>query len=123
MKAEIKQIDSTDVPNLENWKPQSNAEVYFPLELTIGPAGGTAGELFQLLVATPEALRTEQTLPFCFSGRHCLIVKHYDWTLIRDWLRRVVDEVEADTWPQVARRLSRYMKWEFEDYQTYEDED
>ena len=36
MRARIKSIVSSDVPNLESWEPQDSEDIYLPPELQIG---------------------------------------------------------------------------------------
>jgi hypothetical protein len=35
---------------------------------------------------------------------------------LRVWLAARMQEVEADTWPEIGERLGRLGSWEFEDY-------
>lgn len=84
MQAVIKSISSSDVVNLESWKPKRLEDIYFPLELTIGLPDQEGGELFQILVTSPEAIRTHQDpdLGDIFFARHYMIVFEYVWAEI-----------------------------------------
>jgi hypothetical protein len=74
VKLYVAHISSTDVKNLPRWKPKSPEEVYFPLHIEIGEKGQVGTYCFQVLVATPEALRKfgeEYETSFDQSTSHC----------------------------------------------------
>jgi len=52
--------------------------------------------------------------------RHHLVVsvEDFDVRKLRAWLAARVQEVEADTWSEIGKRLGRVAYWEFEDYRT-----
>jgi len=58
--AEIFHFHCSDVADLGSWVPADDADVYLPLEMVIGPRGGGAGDLFQVLVATPRAMQVRR---------------------------------------------------------------
>jgi len=62
MKLEIRNFSSMDIANLWDWEPSSLEEVCFHLELEIGEKGSKGGQLFQLVVATPEGLKGIQSI-------------------------------------------------------------
>jgi hypothetical protein len=107
---------SSDVENLNGFRPSSLADIYFPLELSIGVKGEKAADLFQILVTSPEALRKRAKTNIYGPGRHCLIVFEYDWPAIKAYLEELVLKCAADTWEEVTQKLSRYFHWEYEDY-------
>lgn len=107
---------SSDVADLTTWEPRDLASVYFPLELTIGIQQQMGGDLFQIQVATPEAIRTHLEEEFCFPARHMLIVMSYDWQRISRKVVELVDKCEGDEWHEIARQLSKNFYWEFEGY-------
>ena len=51
-------------------------------------------------------------------GVHTLVVglDDFDQRALRAWLEARVNEVEADSWTELASRLGRVGHWEFEDY-------
>ncbi|MBC6424126.1 MAG: hypothetical protein GDA43_24065 [Hormoscilla sp. SP5CHS1] len=51
-------------------------------------------------------------------GRHYLLLPKYDYSLIWQVIQGLCDEAEAPDWKTIASRLSRYGRWEFEDYNT-----
>ncbi|MEZ0542989.1 Imm8 family immunity protein [Fibrella arboris] len=52
-------------------------------------------------------------------GRHLLIVNRYDFDEILDVAAKHITSFDEPTWPALAEKLSRFGKWEFEDYQPY----
>lgn len=43
--------------------------------------------------------------------------RSFDQRALRDWLGAQVARITADTWPEVAAKVSRLGSWEFEEYQ------
>lgn len=87
------------------------------IQALVGPDDGPGEESFDIEVCTPAWLvaRFEEgwpPLPGC--GR--LIVARYDWPLIEHTLRRHISYLKAPTWHELALKLSRLGRWEFEDY-------
>jgi hypothetical protein len=113
---EIQGYFSTDVPDLEKFTPASLGQIHFPLEMSIGVKGEKGGDQFQVLVASPEALRARAKDQTCDTRRHCLIVFKYDWKAIRKTLEKIVSDCAAPTWEEAAQKLSRHFQWEYEDY-------
>lgn len=117
MKPVIRSFFSSDVSDLVSWEPNTLASVYFPLELVIGIPDKDGGDIFEVLVATPEALRVHPELGRCFSGQHILIVMEYDWSMIYSKLEELVSACEGVSWYDIALSLAKTFHWEFEDYQ------
>jgi hypothetical protein len=108
---------SSDVENLSTWTPASLEEVYYPLQLSIGIRGDKRADIFQVIVATPEAIRSRfSRTTRCLAGRHILLVAEHDWPSIAKYCESIVDQCADDTWEKAAGRLSRFFRWEFEDY-------
>ena len=109
---EIKAYDSTDV-DVSWWTPDHYEDVYFPVELTIGAEGSEAGDLFRVLVATPEGLRKHgrgQVL----AERATLILDDVSPKLLREALESIVRRCDTGSWTESVLRLQRYFSWEFE---------
>lgn len=123
LQPEIKGYFSTDILDLATWKPASLASLHFGLDIFIGSPGGDAADQFQIVIATPEALRRDLETTRFISGRHYLIVSSYDWPEIQRYLEELVSKCAAPTWPEAATKLSRHFFWEYEDYVVHDDED
>jgi len=81
-----------------------------------GPEGGFGEESFDVLVCTPSwlDLRVHENGPLL--GRHYLVVKSWDAVSVKGYLTEAVEAEEAGTWQELASKLGRIGKWEFEDY-------
>jgi hypothetical protein len=113
----VKGYFSSDVENLATWNPTSPQDVYYPLELSIGTEGEDRADIFQVVVATPEAIRSRlMAKAKCVVGRHILLVAEQDWPSIKRFCESIVEKCADDTWPKVCSRLARSFRWEFEDY-------
>jgi len=113
---EIRSIGSPDV-EFYSWEPTTNADIYFLVEMEIGEAGVEGADLFQVIVATPEALRAKSKVGTnVIRERSTLIVSNYDWLEISKSLENIVRKCESETWAISTFNLQRYFKWEYEDY-------
>src|SRR5438067_1841674 len=103
----VKGYYSSDVENLSTWTPASLKDVYYALELSIGTKGDNRADIFQVVVATPEALRSRfSSTKKCFAGRHHLVVAEHDWPSIVKYCQSIVDDCADDTWEKIAARLA-----------------
>jgi hypothetical protein len=115
LRAAIRRFHSPDC-DLATFRPDDPDTVGLLVQLLIGPDGGSGEESFDVIVCTPNwlAQRTADGVPII--GRHHLVVHRYDWPIIERFLRHHVSAIEGGTWSEVAARLSRLGRWEFEDY-------
>lgn len=116
IRAKLKDWISPDIPEVWNWRTQSPGDVRYYLEMTIGTEDRRGGDLFGLMIVSPQALVKFEAEPAIW-GRHHLIVTDYSWQVVIDHVNKVLDICKDDTWTEVAGKLSRYFHWEFEDYQ------
>lgn len=115
MKAEIRSFDSPDVEHLSTWNPET-AGWSILLRLMIGPIGGRGEESFDVTVCDVERISQQVRTDGVVDGRHTLVVENFDWQNLSSFLHRRVGSLGADTWPELATKLSRLGFWEFEDY-------
>jgi len=116
VQAEIKRLHSPDVSNLVTYVPEDPGDFGFLLQIMAGPVGQNGEESFDVTVCTAlwmgNHLGPEGILP----GRHYLVVNSYDYRRLEEFLRHFVARCSGSTWGEVANRLARLGKWEFEDY-------
>jgi hypothetical protein len=110
MKAVIHGYDCSDQADLEGWRPARAEEVYLPLHVYIGPEGSSASDLFQIVIATPQAIQGRP------DRRNCklLVVQQYDWVEVKGTIEQWVAECEALTWEDVVGSLRKRLHWEYE---------
>jgi len=116
MKPVIRRFHSPDVFNLQSYVPENPEEFGFLLQLMIGHEGEEGTEAFDVVVCTPKWLLSKHKKDEVLIGRHYLIVFEYDFARIADKLNAFCETCEGVTWPEVAQKLARLGRWEFEDY-------
>ena len=115
MRASIRSLMSLDVDDLDGWAPESESWE-LGLQIVAGPDDGLGEESFDLTVCSPARLIERLDHEGICDGRHHLIVEEYDWSSLRAYIERRVQQCEGATWREVAMKLSRLGHWEFEDY-------
>lgn len=137
MRAEVHLFDSIDIWDLDVDRPPDPRSSLFQLHVTVGPVGTPDGDLFQLVVCSADrfsvsvgaqtaAVPAKNEMVFVDRAAwwsYCdmtgyLIVEHYDWPLIRDFIVASFEAIEGANWREVAEALSRVAGWEFESYNT-----
>jgi hypothetical protein len=116
VRAEIKRLHSPDVPNLMTYVPEDPGDFAFLLQITAGPVGVDGEESFDVVVCTARWISHHLGPERILVGRHYLVVDSYDYRRLEGFLRRYVGQCLGNTWEEVAIRLARLGKWEFEDY-------
>jgi hypothetical protein len=111
-------MHSPEVHDLAGWVPSEPSCFGFLLQLLVGPDESDGEESFDFVVCTPEWLRQKYGESAAIMARHHLLVFKYDFDAIETALRSLVASLEGGSWPELARQLSRYGKWEFEDYRS-----
>jgi len=117
MRAELKRLHSPDVENLESYVPNQINNFGFLLQVMAGPKNAPGEESFDVVVCTPDWLKRQYKSSDVVVGRHYLIVFEYDYGRLRRFLQEYCEQCFGETWPEVANKLNRLGKWEFEDYQ------
>lgn len=122
MKAELKEI-SPLVPtySLEEFWPDDESNFALPVRLMIGTDDSVGADSFDILVCTPDWIKSQYAEEKCVWGRHMLIVLEYDFDLIKREIERYIATCTGEDWETIAQKLSRIGSWEFEDYQPYRD--
>lgn len=115
MRADIKRFQSPDV-DLDSYVPLDLRNVGVLVQIMVGPENVSGEESFDIVVCTPRWLETWVAEDGPLIGRHHLIVDRWDYARIRLYLTTLVEGVDAPSWEELASRLGRFAKWEFEDY-------
>lgn len=116
VKPVLKRLHSPDVFDLEAFAPADPACFSFLLQAMFGPEGGEGEESFDVLVCTPGWIAREVERRRILDGRHHLIVSAFDIQQVRSFLVAYANACVGKTWQEVATKLARLGKWEFEDY-------
>lgn len=84
------------------------------VELEIGPLGHDGGDLFSLMVCTPEWLSGEIERNGARSGLATLIVPRINHDGVKREIESRLARLSADTWSDLAAQLSRFAISEFD---------
>ena len=116
MRAQIRRLHTPDEDSLDSFDPERDDDFSLLVQVIVGPDSAEGEESFDLEIITPKELarRIAQTGPIC--GRHYLIVNRFDSEQIRRWIENAVSSCTGRDWGEVASKLSRIARWEFEDY-------
>lgn len=116
MKADLKRLHSPEIDNLFTFIPDEPESFSFLLQAFIGPKGEEGEESFDIEVCTPKWLSKNYRQEDIVIGRHLLIVFNYNYDRIFQKIKSYVESCSGDTWNEVAQKVGRIGKWEFEDY-------
>jgi hypothetical protein len=114
IKLRIGRVSSPDA-HVHVWEPDSSGDVYLLLEVEIGVDGEQGSDVFQLMVATPEGLRSHAT-GAVISERGTLVISDFSWQEVLKAVRNIVGKCSGKDWNDSVLRLQRYFRWEYEDY-------
>jgi len=118
VRASLRYWYSPDIADLSESSSPDDPECFgFLLQPVFGPSDAPGEESFDLVVCTPRWFAQE--LRKCggvLSGRHYLFVEQYDVAQLKKYILKYADQCSGRTWREVAEKLGRLGKWEFEDY-------
>jgi hypothetical protein len=115
MRATVRGFHSPD-EDLESFAPQDPSDVGLFVQVLVGPQGEEGEESFDLMVCTPRWVERWVGNNGPLVGRHHLFVEAWDADRVRRYIREVVESEEASSWSELAAKIGRLGKWEFEDY-------
>ncbi len=114
MRAQLKSLHSPDI-DLSNYWPEDPGCFGFLLQAFVGAEGKEGDDSFSFILCTPRWLELESKGPVSFGANH-LIVMDYDLRKIEEHLKNYCERCVGDTWIEVAAKVGRVGRWEFEDY-------
>jgi Immunity protein 8 len=117
MRPIINSIGLTDGDSLESFRPKDSENFCVCVRAMIGPVDQEGEESFDVQVCTPQALAEELNLRGYSFIRRRLIVRFWAPDLIREAIQRRVSTITADSWTELAYKLTEFADWEFENYQ------
>ncbi|HXE06998.1 MAG TPA: Imm8 family immunity protein [Acidobacteriaceae bacterium] len=101
---------------LESFRPVDARDFAVSLTILIGPESQPGEELFYLSICTAEWLRNQcEKHGYFFTGRR-LVMDHWDFDLIKQFLDKRISTLVAESWEDLATMITRIAYWEFEDY-------
>ena len=116
MQATLKRLHSPDVWDLKHFQPPVCDNFGFLLQVTVGPSDTTGEDSFDVVVCTPDWLKHRYKVTDIISSRHHLIVFEYDYLRLSSFLEKYIAACSGDTWEDIAMKLGRLARWEYEDF-------
>ena len=97
-------------------RPDNPDNFAFLLQAMVGPEGQAGEESFDIEVCTPRWLEETYGRSEIIIGRHHLIVREYNYQRIVAAINEFLQGCSGNNWNEVALKVSRLGRWEFEDY-------
>ena len=116
MKAYLEGIYSIDLPSGPPEMPSNPYDCWIVIQAEIGVEGHSGADTFTFYVCTVKKLRDILSMDNVEFGRHLILVENFDWAIVENAIKGILDELEADTWDQLAAKIHEYGEWEFNDY-------
>jgi hypothetical protein len=108
MRAQLRRLHSPDVQDLKTFSPLPVDAFGFLLQIMVGPEEQQGEDSFDVVVCTPDWLKRNFKTSDIILGQGRILVFEYN-----------CEKCVADTWQDIATKLSRIGRWEFEGYQPY----
>ena len=115
MRAVVKGFHSPDV-DLETFAPDDVDDFGILLQIMVGTADAPGEDWFDIMVCTPRWIGQDIESKGPFIGRHTVLVNSYNFTEIRTFLTKIIEVEMASSWEELALKIGRIGRWEFEDY-------
>lgn len=115
IRPELKRLHSPDVYDLRNASIDESKPYCVLIQAMFGPENVDGEESFDLIVCNRlwvEKQHAQGELP----DPHQLILERFDIHEIEKYLRKAAVESSGADWEEVASKLGRVGRWEFENY-------
>jgi len=121
--AVLRSLTSVDCPvPLDIYEPEQPDHFGLVVAALVGPDEGQGEEIFYVTVCSPTWLaEVTESKNGCGKGfqflRHHLLVNRWDFVLVQRAIDDLCRTTSGRAWTEVAMKLSRFLAWEFEDYE------
>jgi Immunity protein 8 len=118
VRAELRGFYFNDAPELdsESFRPDDPENFGVSITAFVGPSDDRGEEMFDFVVCSARWLLENPPEKGFWFLRHHVLLTTWDYGVLERALRDLCAHAEGDTWNEVATKLSRYGRWEFEDY-------
>lgn len=106
---------NSPIIDLDSYFPDDYENFSLWIELKVGPNDSIDADDYRVLVCTPNWLHQNVKDPRW--GRHMLIVREYDRSVIETCIYDYIAKCVGEKWSDIAEKIARNLSWEFEDYQ------
>ena len=110
---ELKRFHSIDLPGLDD-KPDDPKEGRILVSAEIGFEGSAGADRFDFHVCSVRWVQKQLQRESHLVGRGLIVVNEFEWKLVENAIRELVERIRVETWDQAATALSRFAFWEFE---------
>jgi Immunity protein 8 len=117
MNAELRALVTIEHEPIGSVRPESDS-FCISLRALVGPSGEPGEESFDFDVCSPAWLEAQLESRAIIGGRFLLIARNYDPPKIENDVRRRVAQATGKDWQEVAAKIARWSRWEFEDYRS-----
>ena len=110
----LKMLMSPDLFEIEAGAEPPNPESFVILVQCLIGEEGPAADTFDVVVLTPDKVPGQIGPDGILSGRGYLVMRRYDYPLLRSTIAGWCEKSAAPEWETSAAYLCRYLHWEFE---------
>lgn len=119
MKSYLDGICSIDLPSGPPELPDNPHDCWIIIQADIGPEGEEGLDIFTFYVCTVEKLKCGLQSQGFQLGHHLILIERFDWQIVENAIKSILDKLVADNWDQLAAKINEYGEWE---YNAYKDE-
>jgi hypothetical protein len=115
MKAVIKSVHLIDH---ESWNVDLPDDGVFRFwsEAMLGTCTSNGEEIFSFSICSPKWVENNaQDKPF--FAQYTLITDTISEERVREAIASLLDSIDGSDWTDLANKISKYLRWEFDDYQ------
>ena len=112
---ELKRLHSPDVYDLRNPNIDESKPYCVLVQAMFGPENVDGEESFDLIVCN-QLWVEQQRVRGQFPDPHQFVVERFDVREIEEYMRKAAADSLGADWEEVAAKLGRFGKWEFDDY-------
>jgi|SRR5689334_10316076 hypothetical protein len=112
--AQVKAIYTNEMDDLEKHVPDDPERFCVFVVAMVGPRTGEGEESFEIAVCSPKWLEQRIESDGFAIGMHHLFVADYNPAQIRKILTKLIERYSGDSWEEVARKVGKIGRWEFD---------
>lgn len=109
----IELVNGLDLETLELKDPQ---RFHVTIRAMIGPDPGKGEESFDFCVCSQEWINDEIQQRRYVVAHRLMVISHWNVELVKRGINETISSLVADSWKELAKKLSVFASWEFEDY-------
>jgi len=104
----LKGVHCADVDDLASWTPDGD-ETCLWLQLSIGPPGGDAADIFEVCIASRLGLKSMQGRGT--AQARPIVLREYSWGAVLGAIRNRLESCVGADWPEIQQKLRRQFDW------------